>query len=420
LKIKKAQAYKVYLFMEAGGSLLFALAFAVVSLYEATVAKLTPFQLVMVGTTVEISAFLFEIPTGVVADAYSRRLSIILGWFLLGLSFLVEGLFPFFGMILLAQVISGLGYTFTSGATQAWITDEIGEERANQAFLRANSLGLAFALAGMLAAVLVGASRVNLPILVSGISLLAMALVLVLIMPETGFHPTPRQDRNNWAHMAKIFRDGLAAVRARPRLINILAIGLIYGLYSEGFDRLWVKHLITGFHVPVLFGQNQVTFFGFLRAGGMLASILATRFIEKRLDTSRPAQIGRAMLLVTALIAAGLIAFANAPILAIAIGVYCLISMGRNVAGPLYNAWVNQKLDSATRATVLSMSSQMDAFGQIGGGPLAASIAALVSVPAAISTSGLLLTPALGLIGRANRQTAEHEASLSEESAPAD
>lgn len=414
MNIRKVDAYRVYLFIQAAGSLLFSLAFAVMSLYEATVAQLTPFQLVMVGTTVEVSAFLFEIPTGVVADAYSRRLSIIVGWFLLGVAFLVEGLFPFFGMILLAQVISGLGHTFTSGATQAWITDEIGEQRANQAFLRGNSIGLAFALAGMLAAVLVGSARVNLPILLSGGSLLVMGLVLVLIMPETGFHPTPRQDRNNWAHMAKIFRDGVAAVRARPRLINILGIGLIYGLYSEGFDRLWVKHLISQFDVPVLFGQNQVAFFGLLRAGAMLASIVATRFVEKRLDTGHAGQIGRAMLLVTGLISAGLLVFAGTRIFGIAIGAYWLIAMARNLAGPLYDAWVNQKLDSATRATVISMSSQMDAFGQIGGGPVAASIAALASVPAAISTSGLLLTPALALIGRANRQNAKEEA------APAD
>ena len=420
MNIKKADAYKVYLFIQAVSSLLFALAFAVVSLYEATVANLTPFQLVMVGTTVEVSAFLFEIPTGVVADVYSRRLSIIVGWFLLGLSFLVEGLFPVFGMILLAQIISGLGYTFTSGATQAWITDEIGEEAANRAFLRGNSIGLGFALTGMLAAVLVGAARINLPILVSGVSLLVLGLVLVVIMPETGFHPTPRQDRDNWAHMRRVFKDGLAAVRARPRLISILGIGLIYGLYSEGFDRLWVKHLISRFAVPVLFGRNQVAFFGLLRAGGMLASIAATRYIEKRIDTGQPARIGRLMLLVTGLIAAGLLAFANAGLLWLAVGAYCLISMARNVAGPLYDAWVNQKLDSATRATVISMSSQMDAFGQIGGGPLAAAVAALVSVPAAISTSGLLLTPALGLIGRANRQTAAHDAAPAKESAPAD
>jgi DHA3 family tetracycline resistance protein-like MFS transporter len=80
--------------------------------------------------------------------------------------------------------------------------------------------------------------------------------------------------------------------------------------------------------------------------------------------------------------------------------------MFRNVAIPLYSAWVNQKLDSKTRATVLSMSSQVDAIGQIGGGPGVAAIAALSSVVAAITTSGLLLTPAIFLVNRANSRSA--------------
>ncbi len=74
---------------------------------------------------------------------------------------------------------------------------------------------------------------------------------------------------------------------------------------------------------------------------------------------------------------------------------------------PLYTAWVNQKLDSGTRATVLSMSGQVDAIGQIAGGPGVGLIANLVSVVAAITTSGLLLSPALFLIGRANAQSRE-------------
>lgn len=131
------EASKVYLFIEFTASAFFSMMFVTVSLYEATVAGLTPLQLVLVGTALEISAFLFEIPTGVVADVYSRRLSIIIGYILMGVGFLVEGLFPAFLPILLAQVIWGLGYTFTSGATQAWISDEIGEEKANALFLRA-------------------------------------------------------------------------------------------------------------------------------------------------------------------------------------------------------------------------------------------------------------------------------------------
>ncbi len=79
-----------------------------------------------------------------------------------------------------------------------------------------------------------------------------------------------------------------------------------------------------------------------------------------------------------------------------------LVSITRNVLGPLYIAWVNQRLDSDTRATILSMSGQVDAIGQIASGPLAG-VVSLWSVQAAIAFAGFLLTPALPLIRRANR-----------------
>ena len=175
----------VYLFIEFTASACFAMMFVTMSLYEATVAGLTPLQLVLVGTTVELSVFLFEIPTGVVADVFSRRLSIIIGYFLMGIGTLVEGFFPAFLPILLAQVIWGVGYTFTSGATQAWISDEIGEAPANRLFLRATRVGLSASLLGMGLAIPVGANNVVLPVQVGAAGVLAIGFVLIFIMPET-------------------------------------------------------------------------------------------------------------------------------------------------------------------------------------------------------------------------------------------
>ena len=405
--MKKLDPTKVYLFIEFAASAFFAMMFVSLSLYEVTVAGLTPLQLVLVGTTVEASVFLFEVPTGVVADVVSRRASIIIGYLVMGVGFLVEGLFPFFLPILLAQVLWGLGYTFTSGATQAWISDEIGEESANQLFLRATRIGLTASLLGMGAAVLVGGQNVAIPILVGAGGVILIGVTLMLIMPETGFKPTPQDDRNTWQQMGHTFKEGIAAVRARPRLMTVLGIGLFYGLYSEGFDRLWVKHLLDTFELPLFTGSNEIAFFGVLRAVGTLLTIFAIRYVEKRLDTSQPRAIGRAMFLITGLISASLVGFALSPLLGLALGLYLLIDVLRDIAMPLYTAWVNQKLDSGTRATVLSMSGQVDAIGQIAGGPGVGLIANLISVTAAITTSGLLLSPALFLIGRANAQSRE-------------
>jgi DHA3 family tetracycline resistance protein-like MFS transporter len=67
------------------------------------------------------------------------------------------------------------------------------------------------------------------------------------------------------------------------------------------------------------------------------------------------------------------------------------------------------------------MFGQVDAIGQVMGGPGVALIARFASVIAAISTSGLLLTPALFLIRRANRiSTAEAGDTSKAEATPAD
>jgi DHA3 family tetracycline resistance protein-like MFS transporter len=401
--VKKFGANKFYLFIETASSLLYSLAFTAMSLYEIRVAGLSPLQLVLVGTTLEFTVLLCEVPTGIVADVYSRRLSIIIGFCLIGLGFLLEGLLPRFVTILLAQVLWGLGYTFTSGAIQAWLSDEIGEDRANRVFLRTNKYSLAGSLSGMLLAILIGSQQLNLPILASGGSFILLAGFLILSMPENGFQPAPLEKRNSFQQMLRTLRLGLRNVRQRPRLLTILGVGLFYGLYSEGFDRLWVQHLLARFTVPALFGSSAIAFFGLLRAAGILFSILATALVEKRLDAYQPSPIARLMTGITAGIAASLVFFAWSPCLALALGFYLLITALRNLVGPLTNAWVNQRLDSDVRATILSMAGQVDAVGQIAGGPLIGLVASFISVPAAITASGLLLTPALPLIKAAGR-----------------
>jgi len=116
---KRPSPFAVYIALQGLSSLLFSLIFTVNLLYHVTVANLTPLQLVLVGTTLETTVFLFEIPTGVLADVKSRRLSVIIGYVVMGFGFLVEGLLPFFWPLAAAQVLWGLGYTFTSGATLA-------------------------------------------------------------------------------------------------------------------------------------------------------------------------------------------------------------------------------------------------------------------------------------------------------------
>ena len=402
----RLDATRVYLFMEMASAIFLCLVFTTNSLYEVTVAGLAPLQLVLIGTTLEVSTFLFEVPTGIVADVYSRRLSIVIGYLLIGLGLLIEGLFPAFGPILLSSVLWGLGYTFTSGAKQAWITDEIGEEDANKLFLRTARLSAYAGLLGLGATLLIGANNTAYPIRVGAIGVVLTGLVLAVIMPETGFHPTPQEDRNTFQHMGYMFKQGVSAVQVHPRLINIVFVGLCYGLYSEGLDRLSTKLIVDHFQLPVFFGSTQLSFFVLLDVIGAFLYIFVVRFVEKRVDTGSPAAIGRAMLWLTGSIIVCIVGFAISPVLPLAIIALIAIGQLRGLVGPLQAAWINQKLDSKVGATILSMFGQVDAIGQVLSGPVAAVIS-LASVQAAITMASLLLLPAIPLINRANRLHAQ-------------
>ncbi len=83
---------------------------------------------------------MFDMPTGVVADLYSRRRSVLIGMFLYGLGFLMEGALPWFAPVLLAQVVWGCGDTFITGALEAWIASEE-EDKPIEGVLRAVKWG---------------------------------------------------------------------------------------------------------------------------------------------------------------------------------------------------------------------------------------------------------------------------------------
>ena len=381
--LKKFEAYPIYLLFEGFTSLSMSIAFTFNLVYQVQVAHLNPLQLVLVGTVLETTVFL------------------------IGAGITLEGSLPVFSAIALGQVIWGIGYTFTSGAIQAWISDEIGEVTANKAFLRANQVGMAASLAGITISTLLANNRINLPIQAGGISLFVLGFFLTMWMPETGFKPAPREERNTWKNMLSIFRNGLAMLKKRPALNTILGIGLFYGLYSEAYDRLWIKLILDNFSFPALGPLKPESWFGVINAIGLLVGVIATEIVRRRLDTSSHRSVAKLLLSASAGLAASLIVFAFSGNLLLALGANLSIDVLRTLISPVYQAWVNQKLDPSVRATVLSMSGQVDAIGQVAGGPALGAIGNLISVRAAIAAAALVLSPVLFLYNRTLRQPGE-------------
>ena len=77
--VNKLSAYKTYLLFSAITAMCFSLVATVMIVYHIETVHLNPLQLILVGTTLEVACFIFEIPTGIVADVYSRKLSIVIG-----------------------------------------------------------------------------------------------------------------------------------------------------------------------------------------------------------------------------------------------------------------------------------------------------------------------------------------------------
>ena len=398
--IKKHSAETVYTVYNILLSAFFALAFTVNMVYFVTTAKLDPLQLVLVGTSLEASIFVFEIPTGIVADTVSRRLSVILGVFLMGIGTFLSGLIPVFIPILIAQVIWGLGYTFTSGALDAWISDEVGEANAGAIFLHGAKVSQYGGLAAIPISILLAQGSIATPILVSGVLFGFLGFYLIGFMPETGFHPTPREDRTTWQHMGQTLRSGANMLRVRPALVGILTIGLFIGLYSEGFDRLWNAHILEQFTFPDLFGLKMITWFGVMEAAPQLLTILAVSQVQKRADTSQTPSLVRALTALSAALIVSLLVFALAGAFWLAAVSVIAIGVVRSLIWPLYTAWVNHRLDSNVRATVLSMSGQVDSIGQISSGPLLGIIARRYGIRTGLLGSVLLLLPVLPLLLR--------------------
>ena len=102
------------------------------------------------------------------AETYERKLSIVVSILLQGVAWSLVGLVPHFIPILIAWALWGFGYTFMSGAYEAWITDEVGSDEVGPVFVRGERFGYAGALVGLGLGVGVAAYDLSLSVVLGG------------------------------------------------------------------------------------------------------------------------------------------------------------------------------------------------------------------------------------------------------------
>jgi MFS transporter, DHA3 family, tetracycline resistance protein len=401
---RSLDAFSVYLILEGSFAVFFAMIVTVNLVYQVEVARLDPLQLVLVGTTLEAVSFVGQVPTGVLADVFSRRLAVVAGMVLTGAGFVLEGSIPTFWAILLAQVIWGTGAALVSGAEEAWIAGEVGEERIGHAFMRGSQIALLGGLLGAGVSVALAGVRLNLPIVVGGGLIVALGGFLALAMPERNFLRRGEHERATWREMSDTVRTGARLVRGSPALLTILGVAVFFGMSGEGFDRLNAAHFLKDFTLPALGPLKPVTWFGVMAAVSTLLGIVLTEVVRRRLDTDDHAAVARFLTATNALMIGSMIGFGLAGTFPLALGAYWGVTILRRANGPIYNTWLARSIEPSVRATVISMSGLVDAFGQIAGGPVIGLIGTAVSLRAAMVAAGAALSPALALFARAARR----------------
>ncbi len=395
----------VYIAYEASFGFFQRVSFTVYTVFAVRELGLDPLQLVLLGTVLELTYLVFEVPTGVVADTVSRRLSVLIGVLGSGGAFLLLGLAPSFGVALVSQVLWGIFATFTSGADVAWLTDEVGEEEARRLYVRADQAWHVAALAGIAVGVALAIVDLRLPVIVGACGIVLLGLWLCFVMPEEHFERQERPEgQTRVGEFTATLRAGIADVRAHHVLLLILGAAVLHGASTEGFDRLSDLLLLQDIGLPPLGPLDPLVWFGILNAVGLVLGLGMITFVKRRVHLEGHGRVAKLLAGIDSALVVAVVAFAATKSLVAAL-IFVWIADGlRSVREPIFTAWLNQGLDPRSRATVNSMAGQSDAIGQTMGGPILGTIARGISVPVAVAVSGLLRLPTLALYARAVRR----------------
>jgi MFS transporter, DHA3 family, tetracycline resistance protein len=401
--VRRADARRLYLALELFLSMP---AFVFTAVHLVRDLHMSPLQLVLMGTVMEGTIFVSEIPTGVLADTYSRRASIVVSFFVQGAAIVIVGLAAHPAVAIAAWGLWGFGYTFMSGAFQAWITDEVGVDQVGSIFLRGARVSFVGSFFGLGLQSLVAIESLRAAVVLGGVVIILCGVASLLLMPETGFTRRPRSGRGNaWQELRTTAATGGRYVRMQPLLLLVLAIFFFAGMSTETLDRLWEAHFIRDIGLPQVFSLDPVVWFALFSVPMMLLGYFGAGFLIRRFEHAGASRIVKALAFLTSVMLVSQLAFGLVGGIAAAYGALLVYRFARTLTYPLEMTWLNQQIsDSSVRATVLSITSQSDAIGQTIGGPALGVVGNVWGIPAALATGALALVPALGLYGRALAQ----------------
>lgn len=285
-----------------------------------------------------------EVPTGAVADKWGRSRSMALGVFFLGVSVLIFAFTTSFAILLASFMLWSVAHTLMSGADMALLFDTLklaGRESEYErmagrgAALNWSGVGVATLLGGPVAAVF----DIRFTIFLGAATCLVTALVALALWEP----PHRRDDRPAEPYLRSI-RLAFAEVSATRDLRAVILLAGVTTAALGAVHYLVQPFLVDrGVEVGVAFSLLQVPLF----AAGMVGSLLAARIASQ-------AGTQRALVVVPLTGAAGCVAIALAPGLGAYVPLLVVMFLGSTVH-PIATGYVNRRVGSERRATVLSM-----------------------------------------------------------------
>lgn len=344
---------------------------------------LSPLQLVLLGTVYEAGIFFGEIPTGVVADVYSRRLSVILSYFVVGSAYVMSALVGDYWLLVISQVFVGIGSTFQSGAETAWITDEIGSpEEAEEIIIKRGQVQMFSAVGGIavFSAIAVVWS-LSASVLLTGVVLILWGAVLTVVMPEEGFS---RTEGEGWAEFRAMLVGGWNHATGVKALRILAVVTVIGGIAKEAIDRLDIQRLVD---VGMPEDIDEAVIVGVLVSIRLLLGAGLLIIAQRKV---RGEQVVTAFAALMLGVAGGIALLAHVELLWIA-GFGMVLQGGfHSATAPLVAIWTNTFASSKARSTIHSFIGQAESMGEVIGGIALGTTAQIFTVPVAMTVSLLL------------------------------
>ncbi len=311
---------------------------------------------------------LFEIPTGVFADTRGRKFSFLMCTVFLFIGTLGYASASWFGgglaAFCLMSVVLGLGFTFYSGAVEAWVVDELKVEgyegSLDRVFSRGGMISAASMVLGSLLGGILGQVSLSLPYVLRSAALFVLFLFALGFMKERGFVPVRGEAGSFW-----------------PRAREIASASVVYGWRVKGVRYLLLEGLsrssfgIWGFYAsqPYLLAKlgdmKAVWIAGVMTAGLALSTMAGNSLVgfARRLGGKRTSLLMAA----AAISAAACLALSLAGSFVAAFAAIVIMTLFQGLFAPVRQAFINGLIPSAQRATVLSFDSLLGDGGAIVG-----------------------------------------------------